>query len=316
MTEQNKEQQESTAHVEHSRKPAQASQTLPGSIRTTSQMSNVQLQRSLPNSSDGPRFVDGKPARKTKPSFDAYIDYHYWMVNQYSRSPGPIYNVMDALRKNIYPAEHVRPFAKDDRVKHFVWHTPSLGVGAYKPPEMPPNALEEPKYSVPKDKRNTGMINITNYQGQFKDPFDPAMLSTVERAANIGFSKDDRLKHFVTHTPSPGAGAYKPPDKMPDALEDPRYSMPKGERNTGMINTTNYKGQFKDPQNITLLSTSTAPVIPAFSKDDRVKHFVTHTPSLGVGAYNPPALVGVHPSNKSGGTFSLAVRDPSEIFFM
>ncbi|KAA6321966.1 MAG: hypothetical protein EZS28_054489, partial [Streblomastix strix] len=90
--------------------------------------------------------------------------------------------------------------------------------------------------------------------------------------------------------PSPGAGAYKPPDKMPDALEDPIYSMPKGERNTGMINTTNYKGQFKDPQNITLLSTSTAPVIPAFSKDDRVKHFVTHTPSLGVGAYKPSEM--------------------------
>ncbi|KAA6378329.1 MAG: hypothetical protein EZS28_026143 [Streblomastix strix] len=214
-------------------------------------------------------------------------------------------------------------FTKDDRTKYFVRRTPSPGVGAYKPPIMPPEKTIEPIISFTKGKRDTfGTLNNLakpNFFGQFHTLPDPGVVSTHESDLKASFTKDDRVKHFVGTTPSPGVGAYKPPAMPLDKTIEPIITFPKGKRDTfGTLNNLakpNFFGQFHTLPDPAITSSQQRPRSAAFTKDDRVKHFFRRTSSPGVGAYKTTPMVGVKPSYKSGGTFPLHHRDCSEGFY-
>ncbi|KAA6396986.1 MAG: hypothetical protein EZS28_007485 [Streblomastix strix] len=233
--------------------------------------------------------------------------------------------------------QKVEEEAKPDAKKKKEAPSPARNTGSQsKASKRPKNEdrdkLNESKRSnQSKKSQQDGNLNNTldgqeNYHKQVVDLYyrSPGPIYNVQEGTkNVkpkiiesSFPKDDRAKHFTFNTIAPGP-IYEVDQQFSNTLTaPPRQKLSKSERNTGMINTTNYKGTFHDTVDPNVNSKVHKLPDQKFSHDDRSKHFLVSTISKGPGAYDPPPTVGVKKSPLRGQNLSKQPRDTTEWCFM
>ncbi|KAH7821501.1 uncharacterized protein MONOS_8027 [Monocercomonoides exilis] len=140
-------------------------------------------------------------------------DFHNRYVVRKERSPGPIYDPSSSANFT-----HIRMpstvFPHDDRQKYFVTKTITKGP-AYDPViDSSSTKWSQPKIAFPKDARKDWCIQRTPFDGEYHSLPPPTVVSTTQRARTPFFPSDDRQKHFVSKTVSPGVGSYRLPSSV------------------------------------------------------------------------------------------------------
>ncbi|KAH7817270.1 uncharacterized protein MONOS_3704 [Monocercomonoides exilis] len=139
--------------------------------------------------------------------------YHSCVVERFSRSPGPKYNVETAMNQTFHRSMTTK-FSKDDREKYFT-KTSTVPGPVYNPSDTTTSTRpRSPSPSFSRGERDTGMIMKTPFSGKYHDAPDPSVTSKVSKAPSPSFSHEDRAKHFVRTTPNPGPGTYQPPSAI------------------------------------------------------------------------------------------------------
>eukprot|EP00771_Trimastix_marina_P002848 gnl/Trimastix_PCT/4013.p1 GENE.gnl/Trimastix_PCT/4013~~gnl/Trimastix_PCT/4013.p1 ORF type:complete len:309 (-),score=12.90 gnl/Trimastix_PCT/4013:122-1048(-) len=167
--------------------------------------------RSLPNMNlmtprnGSPLGRSGSPSRNFTPGrTDTDWDK---MVMRMSRSPGPAYNTGTALDCTLKRAPG-HQFPRDDRTKHFTHHSLSPGPKYSYATKMDSTKPSLPQYSFGRDRHRGLPLTGTRPKSGFYSsvPLDV----TSPRSGRTVLGREDRRKHFIHKTLSPGPGAYQP----------------------------------------------------------------------------------------------------------